>query len=150
MLPVENRKNEYHHWILHNRISLSTNFQLKLTIVLFWTTFAQKGICFQSKADKIDTTIEFRIFESSLYQISLEQAILNLWTEFIQNGYLWSKTEKVTIIIKFCIFKIVLVSNLRLNWQTWYFWQDLPQKRFFWSKTEKVNTTTEFCIFKLF
>ena len=50
-------------WMLHIRISLSTNFQLKLTIAIFWTKFAKKGSYFQSKTDKIDTTIEFCIFE---------------------------------------------------------------------------------------
>ena len=48
---------------IHIRISLSTNFQLKLTIEIFWTKFAKKGSYFQSKTDKIDTTIEFCIFE---------------------------------------------------------------------------------------
>ena len=56
-------QNEHHYWILHIRISLSTNFQLKLTIAIFWTKFAKKGSYFQSKTDKIDTTIEFCIFE---------------------------------------------------------------------------------------
>ena len=49
--------------ILHIKISLSTNFQLKLTIAIFWTKFAKKGSYFQSKTDTIDTTIEFCIFE---------------------------------------------------------------------------------------
>ena len=62
ILP-ETQKNEHHYWILHIRISLSTNFQLKLTIAIFWTKFAKKGSYFQSKTDKIDTTIEFCIFE---------------------------------------------------------------------------------------
>ena len=56
-------KNEHHYWILHIQISLSTNFQLKPIIAIFWTTFVQKGSYFQSKTDKIDTTIEFCIFE---------------------------------------------------------------------------------------
>ena len=32
-----NRKSEHDHWILHVRISLGTKFQLKLTILIFWT-----------------------------------------------------------------------------------------------------------------
>ena len=36
---------------------------IKLTIPTFWTKFAKKGSYFQSKTDKIDTTIEFCIFE---------------------------------------------------------------------------------------
>ena len=46
---------------IHIQISLCTNFQLKLTT--FWTKFAKKGSYLQSKTDKIDTTIEFCIFE---------------------------------------------------------------------------------------
>ena len=60
---IENTKNEHHYWILDIRISLSTNFQLKLTIGIFRTKFAKKGSYFQSKTDKIDSTIEFYIFE---------------------------------------------------------------------------------------
>ena len=41
VLPVEHRKSEHHHWILHIWISLGIKFQLKLTILSFWTKFAQ-------------------------------------------------------------------------------------------------------------
>ena len=34
-----------------------------MTIASFWTKFAKKGSYFQSKTDKIVTTIEFCIFE---------------------------------------------------------------------------------------
>ena len=44
------------------RISLGTKFQLKLTILIFWTKFAQKGF-FRSKTEKLNTTTEFCIFE---------------------------------------------------------------------------------------
>ena len=57
------QKNKHPYWILHIRINLSTNFQLRLTTAIFWTKFAKKGNYFQSKTDKIDTTIEFCIFE---------------------------------------------------------------------------------------
>ena len=36
----------------------------------------------------------------------------------------------MNIIIKFCIFKLVLVPNFSLNWQFWIFWLDLPEKGF--------------------
>ena len=39
------------------------NFQLKLTVAIFWIKCAKKGNYFQSKTDKIDTTIEFCRFE---------------------------------------------------------------------------------------
>ena len=47
----------------NTKISVSTNFQLKLTIATFWTRSAKKGSYFQPKTDKIDTTIEFCIFK---------------------------------------------------------------------------------------
>ena len=43
MFPVQNRKREQRHQILHIQISLGTKFQFKLTILIFWAKFAQKG-----------------------------------------------------------------------------------------------------------
>ena len=45
-------KNENYHWILHIWINLSTEFLLKLTIGYFW-----------SKREKLNTTMDFCIFE---------------------------------------------------------------------------------------
>ena len=47
------------------------------------------------------------------------------------------KTEKVNIIIDFCIFKLVLVPNFSLNWQFWDFWPDLRKKAFYGLKQKK-------------
>ena len=48
---------------------LSTNFQLKLTIAIFWTKFAQEKNLW-SKTEKVNI-IEFRLFKLvSWYQIS--------------------------------------------------------------------------------
>ena len=64
LLLVENRKKKLASLlILHIQICRSTSFQLKMTIAIFWTKFAQKGSYFQSKRDKIDATIEFCLFE---------------------------------------------------------------------------------------
>ena len=49
--PGINRKSEHHHWILLIQISLDTKFQLKLTVLIFLTKFAQKGY-FPSKTEK--------------------------------------------------------------------------------------------------
>ena len=46
---------------LHKHIV--SNSGCKLTIAIFWTKFAKKGSYFQSKTNKIDTTVEFCIFE---------------------------------------------------------------------------------------
>ena len=62
VFSVQSRKSEQHHWILHIRISLGTKFQLKVTILIFWTKFSRK-VCFRSKTGRVNTTIEFCIFE---------------------------------------------------------------------------------------
>ena len=59
---IKNEKSEHRHWILHIRISLCIKFHLKLIILTFWTKFAHKGH-FWSKTKKVNTTIEFCIFE---------------------------------------------------------------------------------------
>ena len=59
---VENRRNEHLNWILHIHIILGTKFQLKLTILVFWTKFAQKEYL-QSKIEKINITTEVWILE---------------------------------------------------------------------------------------
>ena len=57
---MENVK--HHHLILQTRISLGTKFQLKLKIVIFWTTFAHEGY-FRSKTEKMNILIDFCIFK---------------------------------------------------------------------------------------
>ena len=61
-LWYKTENSEHHHWILHVRSSLGTKFQLKLTILIFWTKFAQKR-CFRSKTEKVNIAIEFYIFK---------------------------------------------------------------------------------------
>ena len=38
---VQNRKSSHHNWILHIWLRLGSKFQFKLTILIFWTKFAQ-------------------------------------------------------------------------------------------------------------
>ena len=47
--------------IVHIRISIGTKLQLKLTILTFWTKFAQKWYS-QSKTEEVNTTTELYIF----------------------------------------------------------------------------------------
>ena len=61
-LPVENKKREQHHWILHIRIRPATKFSLKLKILTFWTKFAKKGH-FWSTTKNVNTATEFSIFQ---------------------------------------------------------------------------------------
>ena len=76
VFPVENRKSEHHHGILHIWISLGTKFQLKLIILSFWTKFTQKRY-FQLKTEQavqglqafafcvvnVNSTVVFKHFE---------------------------------------------------------------------------------------
>ena len=41
VLPIKNKKSEFHHWILQVRINVGTKFQFRLIILIFWTKFAQ-------------------------------------------------------------------------------------------------------------
>ena len=56
---------------------------------------------------------------------------MNFLTKFPQERYLWSKTEKVNMIIEFPMFKLFLMPNFRLNWQ---FWTRFAKKGFFWTR----------------
>ena len=57
VFPFKNGKSEHHYWILHIGI-----FQLKVTILVFWIKFTQKGY-FWSATEKVNITIEFWILE---------------------------------------------------------------------------------------
>ena len=59
---VENWNSEQRLWILLIQINTGTKFQLKLTILIFWTKFSQKAYCWL-KAEKLNIIIEFCIFQ---------------------------------------------------------------------------------------
>ena len=85
-----------------------------------FTFVYQKG-CFQYKTEKVNTTIEFRIFKL-VY-------VLN----FSLNWLFWffgpnlpkkcfrSETEKVNTATEFCIFELIYVLNFSINWHL-IFW----------------------------
>ena len=62
VFPVKNGKSGHYHLILHIQIKLDDIFQLKLTILIFWTKFIQERY-FRFKTEKMNITIEFCIFE---------------------------------------------------------------------------------------
>ena len=55
----EKQKSKYHHLIIH-WVSLSTKYQLKQTILNFWTKFAQKRN-FHPETEKVNITVNFKI-----------------------------------------------------------------------------------------
>ena len=105
MFMVENGKSKHYHWILHIQISLnlpekvifgqiekkwtsswnsaywislSTKFQLKLTILSFWTKFIQKGY-FQWKQNNQPNAIKvFTFFFNSAIVFEYLQDLKNL------------------------------------------------------------------------
>ena len=83
VIPVKTRKSKNRYWNLHIQISLGTNFQLKLAILIFWTKFAQKP-CYRSKKEKLYTTIEFYIFKlsSNINEVSLKLFIFLITIRF--------------------------------------------------------------------
>ena len=62
-ISVKNQKIEQHQRILDIRISLGTTFQLKLIILTFGSKFAQKEHFGLKAKKKMNTAIEFCIFE---------------------------------------------------------------------------------------
>ena len=136
---VKNRKSEHHHWIPLIQISLGTKFQLKLTILIFWPDLPKKG--FSGLKQKKSTPHVFYIILLRI-QISLARNFSSNWQllfldQIYTERYFRSKTEKVNIIIKFRLFKLVLVSTFGLNWQFWFFWPDLPKNCFSGLKQKK-------------
>ena len=92
ILSVKNRKNEYHHWVRHIRISLSNKFQIKVTILSFWTKFIQNWL-FPSSNKQTNTQtnenhnqiLHIRISLCTAFQLKLTISIF--WTKFAQKLY---------------------------------------------------------------
>ena len=127
------QKNEHHYWILYIWISLSTNFQLKLTIGIFWTKFAKKGSYFQSKTDKIDTSIEFCLFELVLLpNFTFNKKFWIFGLDLPKKGFSGLKKKKWTPHIFYIILhiQISLVRSFSLNWQFLFFGSNLHKKVF--------------------
>ena len=120
IFPVEKWKSEHHYWIPCIWISQGTKFQLKLTVLIFWTKFTRKE--FLMKLGEKWTTYEFCIFQISRYQTSASRI------KYAPKWYFQSKTEKVNSTTQFCIFKLVLVANFSLIRQFWFCGANLPKK----------------------
>ena len=93
-------KGEHHHWILHIWFSLGTKFQLKLTTLIFWTKVAQKGY-FRSKTEKVDSAIEFYVFE--LVKVPDSNLNWQFWFFGPSLPKRGNSSQKITI--EFCIKK---------------------------------------------
>ena len=93
---VENKKSVQHHWILSRIIQGVKLFQIKLTVLIFWIKFTQKGY-FWSKAKKMNSAIEFFIFElDSLTNFSLNWQFWFLVPNLTKRGISGLKQKKWT------------------------------------------------------
>ena len=93
-IPIGNKKKWTSPLNSPFRISLGTEFQLKLTILIFWVKFAQKEYL-QSKTEKSEHyhwILHIRISRGTKFQ--LKPTILMFWTKFAQKVYSWLEIEK--------------------------------------------------------
>ena len=115
------QKSEHRHWTLHIRISLGTKFHLKLRIMIFSTKFPQKG-CFPSRIEKVNTTIEFRIFELDYvpnFTLNWQFRFFFFFfflTKFARKGYFRSKTEKLRLCVR--PWSLFTILNFSAGWST--------------------------------
>ena len=106
VFSVENGRSEYHYWILHFQISRGTKFQLKLSILIFWTKFTQKQ-CFWS--EKVNISIELCIFQLVwVPNFSLDKQFY-LGSNFAQKWSFQSKTENSRLCE--CSWSFLTISN---------------------------------------
>ena len=100
----------------------------KLTILTFWTKFAPKRVfpIKNKKSEHHDWIFHIRTSLGTKFQLKL--TILTFWTKFAQKGYFQSKTKKVNSIIEFCIFELLYVSSVTLNWQFRHYRPNLLKK----------------------
>ena len=100
---------------MHIEISLCAKFQLKITILIFWTIFAKKRY-FWSKREKNEhhhSMMDIHISLCAKFQLKITMLIF--CTKFAQKWYFWSKGEKISSTIEFYIFKLVYVRKFSLK-----------------------------------
>ena len=117
----KSEKNEHHHRILHIQITLSTNFQLKLTVAIFWIKFAHKG----------------QLFSGTKFHLKL--TILIFLTRFTQTGFFWSRAEKVntTYFLHNSAYLNQSSAKFQLKLAVLIFWANFAQKSISSQKQKK-------------
>ena len=79
----------------------------------------------------------FRIRISLGTKFQFKPTSLIFWTKFAQKEYFRSTTEKVNITSEFCMFELVLLPNVNLNY--FKFWYQICPKRVFLVEKEKCE-----------
>ena len=140
-ISIINKKSKHHHWNLHIWISVSTKFQLKLTILILWNKFAQKEH-FQSKKERMNIPMNSAYSDWSKCLISLgtkfrfKQTILYFGTKFAQNSCFLSKTKKSEHNHWILHIWISLGTKIQLKLTIFNFWTKFAQKGYFKPKAE--------------
>ena len=84
--------------------------------------FVPKGYPVKNtKSEQHHWFLHIQIIVDTKFQFKL--TILIFFDQICPTKYLQSKTEKVTITNKFCIYELVLIPNFSLNWQFWFYGQ---------------------------
>ena len=121
------------------KLVLVPNFSLNWQVWFFWPDLPKKGFSW-SKTKRWTPRIFYIILH---IQINLVRNLSSNWRFWFfgpnLKRYFRSKIEKLNVIIDFRIFKLILLPNFGLNWQSSFFWPDVPNKGFF---DLKQNTWT--------
>ena len=138
---VSNKFSENYHRILHIRIRLCTEFQFKLTILIFLDQICPRGVFpVKNKRSECSHWISLgtkfqhkpkihQISPKRVYLVKSEQLLIKRFLDQIFPKRVFPfKNRKVNSTTEFCIFKLVLVPNFSLNWQFWFFGPNLPKK----------------------
>ena len=103
-----------------------SKFQVKLTILIFWTKLTEKGYFHNKKEENENHLWVLYIWITLGSKFWFQQIFLN---RFPQKMILPVKNrKKMNVTIEFFIFDLVSVPNFRLNWKFWFFELPLPEK----------------------
>ena len=84
VFPVKTEKSEHDQWILHIRIYISTKFQLKLTVLIFWTNLPKKGISGNRKIAFLRASKRYFDFSSQrLLTFTSFKRVLRYWANLL-------------------------------------------------------------------
>ena len=127
---VQNRISEYPHRILHIQNSVGIKFQLKLTILNFWSKLTQKGY-FQFKKEKQVQhywILHIRITLGAKFYS--RQTILNVGPNLPKKTIFCQKRKKQASLFssKTATKRVLSIPNFDRDEQFWFFGPNLPKK----------------------
>ena len=143
---VQRKEGEHYNWVLH--IWIGAKFNLKWTILIAWTKFAQKEY-FQLKTETENSAIEFCMFKLvKVPNLSLYWQFWIFGPNLLKKGISSQEQKKWTSPLNSACSNYQ-GTKFQLRLKILFFWSKFVQKGYFWSKAEKVNPTMESSIFEL-